>query len=139
LIFVDTGAWFAEFVPNDPDHAAADAWFLANSEPLVTTDFVLDELLTLLKIRGEYARALRLGEALRNGSIVQLEWVTRDDFDAAWTVFSTFRDKGWSFTDCTSRAVMQRLNIDTAFSFDAHFRQFGDINVVPHPRRPDRA
>ena len=58
MIFVDTGAWFAAFVPNDPDHVAADAWLEANHKPLVTTDYVVDELLTLLKMRGEYQRTL---------------------------------------------------------------------------------
>jgi predicted nucleic acid-binding protein len=64
VILVDTGAWFAAFVPNDPDHLAADAWLATNAEPLVTTDYVIDELLTLLKMRGEYQRALRLGTSL---------------------------------------------------------------------------
>jgi uncharacterized protein len=44
VIFVDTGAWFAAFVPNDADHVAADRWLSSNSEPLVTTDYILDEL-----------------------------------------------------------------------------------------------
>ena len=61
MIFVDTGAWFAAFVPNDSDHAAAAAWLEQNVEPLVTTDYVLDELLTLMKRRGEFSRALQLG------------------------------------------------------------------------------
>ncbi|MSR60650.1 MAG: PIN domain-containing protein [Planctomycetaceae bacterium] len=135
MIFVDTGAWFAAFEPNDPDHADADAWLTANGEHLVTTDYILDELLALLKIRVEFARALRLGNALRDGSVSLLEWVTPADFDAAWEVFSTFRDKGWSFTDCTSRVVMQRLSVGTAFSFDTHFRQFGDVAVVPQVSR----
>jgi uncharacterized protein len=43
VIFVDTGAWFAAFVPNDPDHAVADKWLDSNTEPLVTTDYVIDE------------------------------------------------------------------------------------------------
>lgn len=30
------------------------------------------------------------------------------DFDAAWEVFQKFEDKAWSFTDCTSRVVMER-------------------------------
>ena len=55
-IFVDTGAWFARFVPSDPDHAAARAWFDGNTNPLLTTDYILDELLTLLKVRGEFQR-----------------------------------------------------------------------------------
>ena len=54
MIFVDTGTWFAAFVPNDFDHAAADAWLSRNNDLLVTTDYVVDELLTLMKCRGEF-------------------------------------------------------------------------------------
>lgn len=57
-VFVDTGAWFARFVPTDPDHAAAKAWLDSNTQPLITTDYVVDELLTLLRIRSEFQRAL---------------------------------------------------------------------------------
>lgn len=32
-IFVDTGAWFARFVPSDPDHIAARDWFDRNPFP----------------------------------------------------------------------------------------------------------
>jgi len=46
-------------------------------------------------------------------------------------VFRRFRDKGWSFTDCTSRVVIDRLSIPTAFALDQHFRQFGNVTVVP--------
>jgi predicted nucleic acid-binding protein len=49
----------------------------------------------------------------------------------AWRVFSTYRDKGWSFTDCVSRVVMERLGITTAAAFDEHFHQFGMVAVVP--------
>ena len=64
MIFVDTGAWFSAFVPNDADHVMADAWLETNTDLLVTTDYVIDELLTLMKIRGEFQRALRLGADL---------------------------------------------------------------------------
>lgn len=131
MIFVDTGAWFAAFVPNDPDHLAADAWLTQNTEPLLTSDYVLDELLTLLKRRGEFQRALRLGESILEGTIAEFEWVTPADVRAAWDVFGQFADKGWSFTDCTSRVIIERLSILTAFSFDEHFRQFGNLTVVP--------
>jgi predicted nucleic acid-binding protein len=131
VIFVDTGAWFAAFVPNDPDHRAADALLAANGEPLVTTDYVIDELLTLLKMRGEYPRALRLGASLFAGEIARLVWVLPDDVQRAWTIFQRYQDKGWSFTDCVSRVIMQRLAIQTAFAFDEDFRQFGTVTVVP--------
>lgn len=130
-VFVDTGAWFARFVPTDPDHPAAKVWLDRNTQPLITTDYVVDELLTLLKVRGEYPRALEIGPALFDGKVCDLEWVTPADVAEAWRVFSTYQDKGWSFTDCVSRVVMRRLGIATALAFDKHFREFGTVTVVP--------
>ena len=77
--------------------------------------------MTLLKCRGEFRRAERVGQPILDGVVAQLEWVTPADVHAAWLTFRRFRDKGWSFTDCTSRAVMERLSIGTAFTFDEHF------------------
>ncbi|WP_216819169.1 type II toxin-antitoxin system VapC family toxin [Thiohalocapsa sp. ML1] len=57
--------------------------------------------------------------------------MTREDVEQAWKSFRRFSDKGWSFTDCTSRVIMERLGITTAFAFDEHFRQFGIGVVVP--------
>ena len=131
MIFVDTGAWFAAFVPNDADHSAADAWLETNTDLLVTTDYVIDELLTLMKMRGEFQRALRVGAALFTEEIAQVVWVLPEDIAHAWETFRRYHDKGWSFTDCVSRVVMQRLGIQQAFAFDAHFRQFGTVTILP--------
>jgi predicted nucleic acid-binding protein len=130
-IFVDTGAWFARFVPSDPDHPAAREWLEENAHPLITTDYIVDELLTVLKVRGEFQRALEVGPSFFNGDVCNLEWVSQADVANGWRVFSTYRDKGWSFTDCISRVVMERLRITTAMAFDEHFRQFGTVAVVP--------
>jgi len=130
-IFVDTGAWFARFVTSDPDHDAAREWFDQNTYPLITTDYIIDELLTVLKVRGEFQRALEVGPSLFNREVCDLEWVRQGDVANAWQVFSTYRDKGWSFTDCVSRVVMERLGITVAVAFDEHFRQFGTVAVMP--------
>ncbi len=131
MIFVDSGAWYASAVPDDRDYDAARSWFHANREPLVTTDYVVDELLTLFKTRGEFQRCFEWGRQLLEERIAQLEWVCPADVQRAWILFSTHTDKQWSFTDCVSRVVMDRLQIKTAFAFDDHFRQFGDVTVVP--------
>ena len=52
MIFVDTGAWYAAIVSTDPNHNLAVAFLAANREPLLTTDHVVDETLTLLRARG---------------------------------------------------------------------------------------
>jgi len=56
MIFVDTSAWFTAVVPSDPDHSAAASWLAINHEALLTTDYVVDETLTLLRVRGERRR-----------------------------------------------------------------------------------
>jgi predicted nucleic acid-binding protein len=131
VIFVDTGAWFARYVIDDVDHPAAKAWFAQIPDALTTTDFVVDELLTLLKARGHAAIAFAVGELLISGVACRMEHVTPADVVNAWNIFNSHRDKGWSFTDCTSRIVMQRLGINVACAFDVHFRQFGDVHIVP--------
>jgi predicted nucleic acid-binding protein len=131
MIFVDTGAWFALFVPTDRDHLAAESWMERNTQPLVTTDYIIDELLTLLRVRGHVQRALMAGQTLFGGEITRTAWVSPDDIHQAWAYFRQYDDKHWSFTDCVSRAVIERLDIRQAFAFDKHFRQFGTLNVLP--------
>ena len=130
-VFVDTGGWFAYFVRRDPEHAAALDWMRQNRQPLVTTDYVLDELFTLLKLRESHRVAIAAGAALLEQSVTELETITEADFRAAWEVFRQYGDKGWSFTDCSSRVVMQRLGVTHAFAFDSHFEEFGTIVRVP--------
>ena len=130
MIFVDTGAWYAGAVPDDENHRKAQEWLHANTRPLLTTDYVVDETLTLLKVRGHAPLALELGAALFAGELADVVLVTEDDIRQAWQIFRQFRDKEWSFTDCTSKVVIDELEIKTAVALDAHFRQFG-VSVAP--------
>lgn len=131
MILVDTGAWFALSVPGDPDHLAAKTFVEANDQRLLSTDYIVDELLTLFRVRKQVKRA----EAWLNDvfalPLFDLVHVLPADFDRALLLYREFADKTWSFTDCTSFAVIERLSIPTAFSFDKHFRQVGSFQVVP--------
>lgn len=131
MIFVDTSAWFASVVPSDSDYQAASSWIQQNTQPLLTTDYIVDETLTLLRTRGELSRAFSLGEAFFSGELATIHYLTEADIQQTWAVFRQFSDKAWSFTDCSSRIVMQKLNLIEAFTFDHHFRQFGFVTVVP--------
>ena len=79
-----------------------------NSEPLLTTDYIIDETLTLLRARGESMRAIRMGEQFFGGALAKVYFLTEDDILATWEVFRKFSDKDWSFTDCSSKVVMER-------------------------------
>jgi uncharacterized protein len=131
MIFVDTGAWFASVVPVDADYQIASDWLNQNAQPLITTDYVIDETLTLLRMRREHQRAISLGDAFFSGALTTVHCLTETEIQQAWQVFRQFSDKNWSFTDCTSKVVMEKLHVTQAFAFDHHFRQFGSVQVVP--------
>ena len=131
MIFVDSSAWFARYTPRDVHHAAAQQFVAQVDERLVTSDYVIDEVLTLLKVRGNVERAARAGKAFFGGELAQIEWASQSDILRAWEIFDKYRDKQWSFTDCVSLVQMQRLGITNAFAFDDHFRQFGSVAVFP--------
>ena len=131
MILVDTCAWFAAFIPDDPDYAAASAWLENNEQPLITTDYIIDETLTLMRARRQRQRAIHIGAQFFAGELAKVHGVTDEQFRRAWDVFRAFADKDWSFTDCTSKVVIEQSGTGTAFTFDHHFRQFGTVAVVP--------
>ena len=131
FVFVDTGAWFAAINPTDPNHTSIADWMDASDAPLLTTDYVVDETLTLLRARGENKRALIIGEQFFTSDLATIYRLTETDLFAAWEIFRDYNDKEWSFTDCTSKVVMEKFGVTKALAFDNHFRQFGTVQVVP--------
>lgn len=130
-VFVDTGAWFASIIAEDAEHQRAVGWLSQNRQPLLTTDYIVDEVITLLLYRAGPDPARLMGQRLLKSGLVELVYLSTEDISEAWEVFVKYRDKKWSFTDCTSKVIMQKHDITTAFAFDHHFEQFGGIRRVP--------
>ena len=129
-IFVDTGACYAVVDKKDPDHKQAESFFVSNKTPLLTTNFIFDETVTLLRSRLGWNTAKEFGQNLKNSSFVSIVNVKDEDEERAWQIFLKYKDQDYSFTDCTSFAVMDRLKIDTVFSFDSHFESM-KFQIVP--------
>ena len=129
-MFVDTSAWFHLADPKASSHALARELLLHSRQRLVTSNFIFDEAVTLIRARVGHRLAVEFGEVLRASAITTVVSVTASDEAAAWDHFRRHDDKEWSFTDCTSFVVMRRLGIRCAFSFDDDFRQAG-FDVVP--------
>lgn len=83
MVFVDTGAWFAKFVPDDPNHARIEAWFSRNNQPVLTLDYCIDETLTLLAARNRLTRALVAGRFFFQDNFVQVHFVSADQIHRA--------------------------------------------------------
>jgi len=127
-IFVDTSAWAALYDRSDVNHDAA-AGFLRGLKgrrvALITTDYVLDETLTLIRMRVGHTKAVDFGRWIFESEAVEVEEIDGDLWREAWEIFVRYSDKDFSFTDCTSFALMRRMGLSEAFSFDKHFSQFG--------------
>jgi len=134
-IFVDTSAWFALSNRKDQHHKQARE-FLASFQSVpvlfLTTDYVVDETLTLLRLKVSHREALAYLRLFSRSPQLSREQVTPDHLKRAEEIFARYDDKSWSFTDCVSFAFMEAKNLQDAFTFDANFGQFG---MKVHPLR----
>lgn len=131
-VFVDTSAWDAIEDGGDRHHAAALRYkeeLAQQGARLYVTNFVLDECYTLLLRNVGYTRTVAFKRAIdlmQAGGILVIVHVSEEIEQAAWEVFERFnQDKEWSFTDCTTKVVMENLGIREVFAFDHHFEQMG--------------
>ena len=136
-LFVDTAGWMACADAADPAHRRAcqsrdEA--LEGGSLLVTTDYVIDETLTLIRTRLTLAAAEAWWTQIEGSSRLRWEWIGIARSEKAREVFFRHRDKRYSFTDCTSFVVMKELKLKHALTTDRHFRQMG-FDVVPTAAR----
>jgi hypothetical protein len=124
-VFVDTSAWYAYVNSGDPDHGRVVPLLESPELRLVTSNFVFDELVTLVRLRLGHSTAVKVGKTMRSSGNIEIVRVLPEDDDNAWAFFVSHRDKDYSYTDCTSFALMRRTGIDRAFATDRHFRQAG--------------
>jgi len=141
VVLVDTSAFYAlENAGDRKEHAIAiqvAGRLEEDAAVLVTTDYILDESYTLLRSVLGHQMAVAFGKEVQAGGleIVQVDESIQKE---AWDTFVRYRDKDFSFTDCTSFAVMRRARIQSAFTFDRHFRQYGFGTYPPQPLRKRR-
>jgi uncharacterized protein len=132
-IFVDTSAWFALNNRKDQNHKKARKFIESlKSDPMLlfTTDYVVDETLTLLRFKVSHREAASFLHLLKQSNRIVREQATSDHLKRAEEIFLQYNDKLWSFTDCLSFAFMEEKGLKDAFAFDVNFSQFG---MCVHP------
>lgn len=126
---VDTSAFYAVKDLSDQHYAEAVAFMKqvqkSPSLRLVTSNFIVDESLTLIRMKLGHQAAIQFGRQIRESKIVEVIYITEAIEEQAWQIFTKYSDKDYSFTDCTSFAVMEERSLVNAFTFDKHFAQHG--------------
>ncbi|RME34032.1 MAG: PIN domain-containing protein [Thermoflexia bacterium] len=131
-LLADTSFLVALVNTGDVHHADAVAFLRQLQRAvIIVTNYVFDETMTLLKRRLGSEVALRAGQQLRESLVFQRLHLTEEDEESTWKIFQQYADKAWSYTDCASLAVMQRLGIREILAFDRHFEQVPGIIRLP--------
>ena len=128
ILFVDSGAFLAYFSKKDPDHEKARKVIDKTTE-IIITDYIYDEILTLTRRRLGINPSIEIMDHIKHNKDIEVAVVTEKDKNKAEEIFKKYTDKDFSFTDCTTFAVIERLGLKNILSFDKHFRQYGIVTL----------
>jgi predicted nucleic acid-binding protein len=115
------------FVDTSGLHALVDK---RDAAKLVVTDYVVDETVTLARVRSGDTVALRVLDLIEQSVGVRMERIDTARFDATKAYLRKHVDHAYSFTDCSSFVVMRELRIRKALTTDGHFAEAGVRAVV---------
>jgi predicted nucleic acid-binding protein len=138
-VFIDTWGWIALGHRREPRHEEVAEYYRTMSsrgERIYTSDYVIDEVITLIFRRQNFDEAARFINAIlaaASAGYVSIEHITPERFAAAWDLRVRFNDKPrMSFTDLASIIVMKECKVASVLSEDKHFVQVGlGFQLVP--------
>jgi predicted nucleic acid-binding protein len=131
LVFLDASFWITYREAADarqPEARRVVADLFRERCRFVTTLPVICEIHATFS-RNMNKRAQVLADLCDN-PLVTIESVSPSDQKAALQILRASRDKTYPLCDALSFVVMRRLHVRRAASFDNHFRQFGEFEIV---------
>ena len=132
-IFLDTSGLIALSDRKDRNHKTARAYLKDRVHK--GARFVLGRNVLVKYIDGVTKRigkkkALEELHNILNSKLLVIEPVSQVDWDLAVKYFRKYDDQQIDITDCLSFALMERLSLDTAMTFDSDFRTHGFKVVI---------
>ena len=127
-IFLDTSGLIALSDEKDRNHHIARSYL--NEQVKKGARFVLGRNILVEYIDGVTKRigkekALEELDNILNSKLLVVESVSNADWDKALVFFRKYHDQQIDMTDCLSFAIMERVKLDIAFTFDSDFSTHG--------------
>jgi uncharacterized protein len=127
-VFVDTGAWIALALSQDPLHGRArEHWDLLQGAgaKLHTSVPVIIETFTYLDRNANRDVALTWKDAISKPGVTKILPCEMRDLELSWEYFRRTDLHQLSVVDATSFVIMKRARIRLAYTFDHHFAVAG--------------
>lgn len=134
-IFVDTSGWASLADVSEPFYKNAKEIYavaMQNQQRLVTTNYVLAELVALMTspMRFHRPRIVEFINGIKESPFFDIVHIDEDLDAKSWELLSNRVDKKWSLVDCSSFIVMQENNITESLTTDHHFEQAGFVRLL---------
>jgi uncharacterized protein len=128
-LLVDSWGWLVLEDSRDPLHKTVSGIYAeaaATAGNVFSTNFILDETISLLFRRRPFREASRFTTGLLLSPFITIEEITQARFRKAFDLRLRFRDKpDISFTDLTTIVVARELKIGDILTGDRHFLKIG--------------
>nr|WP_297501315.1 type II toxin-antitoxin system VapC family toxin [Thermococcus sp.] len=133
VIYLDTSALIALFNSRDKNHKSAKNFLertvLEGSLFVIGRPVLLEFINGASKHQGKRV-AIELRKSIIQSKFIWIENENESDWQRAWSIFERFDDhNGMDLTDCLSFAMMERLGIKKAFTYDADFETYGFVKL----------
>lgn len=134
-LFLDSGAFIARAIANDRYHGEAAETFAKISQRELpyrfqyTSNYVVDEVATFILYEAGPRLATDTLRRIRSSPSLRLLHVTEEVESLADRVFERFASSRISYTDCTTKVLMERESIETAFTFDRDLEVLGSRRI----------
>jgi predicted nucleic acid-binding protein len=129
--FVDSSFWIALRYRRDQNHRIARALWLDRTYQLITTNHVVGETWTFLRRWVGHVAARGFVDHAERSERLTIVHVDLDIEQVAWDWLRRHDERAYSFVDATSFAVMRRLGMVEALTFDGDFAAAGFVEVRP--------
>ena len=131
MIFIDSSALLAIVQVDDINHSLAKQQWMKSlnaNEVLYTNNYVVVESIAIIQKRS----GLNVLKKLQSNflSLINIDWLDEERHSQALETVFERNHRRLSLVDCTAFQTMRRLGIETAFTFDGHFREEG-FKVIP--------
>jgi predicted nucleic acid-binding protein len=124
MIFIDSDAFLGISNPSDALHNRAIALLKYQTDDLVTSWDVIDEVTTKLSYHFSKSHAIEFLKSLAVHNIT-IEFLDKVTSEVAKEIFISLKSKNVSMTDCANMAIAKKLKINIFFSFDEHYTKNG--------------